>query len=362
LRLDGIDVLRGLAVTAVVIYHFFILLGLTNNDYFSYINAFGLLGVPLFFVISGYLIYRSIDNSVMKRGKSLGVLNYFLHRIFRILPAYYFNLFFVLMMAAFMLDNTYLYSMGFVKQIITNMTFTSYFIHHTSGFGFNGAYWTLNIEMLWYLLAPLLLLFVRYSKILIVLGLINILYLWALSSGMLDSFFGLVSTDAYYGLKLFYYSSQIQGQLIFFISGIFIYKYATALQALDVKYYLWIALVLVVIFILIFGSFDIKSNLFILHMSILFVSTIIFILLYKKKMNGVGIVEWLGKISYSLYLWHMPLLFIIKKSEMLHFVSLFWTTIIFTLLLLFISSLSYYFIEEGGFTLRKKITERLFKK
>ena len=143
MRLDGIDTLRGFAVTVVVIYHFFVLLGL-DNILSPYIHSFGLLGVPLFFIISSYLIYMSIDNNIKKRGAGDGIKNYFIHRVFRILPAYYFNLFIVLLIASFSISNDFLYSQEFKSQLLSHLTLTSYFTHKAVGLGVNGAYWTLK--------------------------------------------------------------------------------------------------------------------------------------------------------------------------------------------------------------------------
>ncbi len=359
LRLDGIDILRGVAVTGVIIYHFYVLLGLMHLGSFAYVHAFGLLGVPLFFIISGYLIYKSIHRNIDKRGEKKGLINYFLHRLFRILPAYYFNLFFVLMLAALMLDGKLLYSTGFIKQILSNLTFTSYFIHKSSGFGFNGAYWTLNIEMLWYLIAPLIFLFAKQTKILIALALLSFLYLWGLEQGFLDSIFGLDNTAKYYELELFYLSTQLPGQINYFIAGILIYKYAISSQSLQAKSIFILVIVLFALYVGLNGHFGISTSFLTIQLFTLFVATLLFILLYATKIKGFFFLEWIGKISYSLYLWHMPILFVLKKTSIFSYLSIPASAALFTAILLSISTLSYYLIEEGGFELRKKIEAKL---
>ncbi len=359
LRLDGIDILRGIAVIAVVVYHFFVLLGLTQNSFFPYVHAFGLLGVPLFFIISGYLIYKSIHHSIDKRGQNRGLISYFMHRLFRILPAYYVNLFFVLMLASLMLDSNFLYSVAFLKQIITNLTFTSYFIHKISGFGFNGAYWTLNIEMLWYLVAPLIFLFVRRTKILIFLSLLSFVYLWALGEGHLDSFFHLDQSGALYELELFHLSTQLTGQINFFLSGIFIYKYSITTYSLQKKYIFTLAILLIILYVGLNGYYGITLNFLLLQLFTLTVATLLFILIYATKIKGFFFLEWIGKISYSLYLWHMPILFVMKETSIFSHLSMVASVVLFTMLLLLISSLSYYLVEEGGFALRKRVEVKI---
>ena len=362
MRLDGIDNLRGIAVIAVVLYHFFVLLELTQSHLFPYIHAFGLIGVPLFFIISGYLIYRSIGNSVERRGRKRGVFNYFLHRLFRIIPAYYFNLFVVLILASFMLNNDFFYSTSFLKQVISNFTFTAYFTHRISGFGFNGAYWTLNIEMLWYLIAPLLFLYIKNTKMLTLLALMSFAYLWMLGHGLLNTFLDLDNTAVSYRLELLYFATQLPGQINYFISGIFIYKYANSVQPTHPRYNYLLAMLLILFFTGVNGYFGISHSFVIQQLFTLVVATLLFTLIYATKIKGLSFLAWIGKISYSLYLWHMPLLFVMKHSEALAHLSLFRTSILFILSLLFISSLSYYFIEEGGFTLRQKVTDKLFDK
>jgi len=359
LRLDGIDILRGVAVTGVVLYHFFVLLDLTQSSFFPYIHAFGSIGVPLFFIISGYLIYKSVDNSIKKRGRRDGVINYLLHRFFRIAPAYYFNLFVLLILAGVLMESNFLYSFSFLKQILSNLTFTSYFIHRTSGFGFNGAYWTLNIEMLWYLLAPILLIYIKRDRVLLFLSILSFIYLWAVGQGYLDFIFGFDSTTATYRLELQYLATQLMGQISYFIAGIFIYKYSITPHILSDKSIYILTTLIITSFVAIGGYFGMSHDILLNQLYKLSISIMIFTLLYSTKIRGFDLLEWIGKISYSLYLWHMPILFVMKKSSILSHLSIYSTLLLFTILLFAISSLSYYLVEEGGFMLREKVAKRL---
>ena len=361
MRLDGIDILRALAVIAVVVYHFFVLLGLTHIPLFPYMKTFGSLGVPLFFVISGYLIYRSVERNITQKGRKRGLLNYFFHRLFRILPAYYFNLFIVFIMASFVLNHDYFYSASFFKQFFTNLTFTSYFVHKTAGFGINGAYWTLGIEMIWYIVAPLFFIFFKNTRVLLFIVLLSFVYTWGVDMGYLDTFFGLNEKAGNYRLLLWYYSTQLPGQITYFISGILIYKYTLSPSAdKTVRNYL-LASGMLVLFTGIMGYTNIYLNFLSSHVLLLVVTGTLFVLLYTTKVKGAAFIEWIGKISYSLYLWHMPILYAMNRSHILEYRSMFETVLFFLILLFSISSMSYYFIEEGGFALRKKLTKRFFR-
>lgn len=356
MRLHGIDLLRGIAVTSVIVYHFFAILGLQGSPLFSYIHSLGLFGVSLFFIISGFLIYRSIHFNIEKNGIKKGLLNYSLHRLFRILPAYYINLFVILIMVSFIISADYLYSFSFIKQVLSHLTFLSYFIYKDAGFSINGAYWTLSIEMLWYFIAPLLYIYIKKDRYLVLIFFIAILYFVALDYSIFDSLFHISPKQSNYWLLMYYFSFQIPGQMLYFIAGILIYKYHIKIKLLPVLNSYAIALSLIIAFMLITGTYEVDKSFVVNNLLILTVVANLFILIYQQEVKYFGFIEWLGKISYSLYLWHMPLLYIMKKTFVFSYLSIFYSVVLFVISLLAISSLSYYLVEEGGFSLRKKIT------
>jgi peptidoglycan/LPS O-acetylase OafA/YrhL len=356
MRLGGIDLLRGIAVSAVIIYHFFELLGLSSYALYPYITSIGQIGVPLFFIISGYLIYRSIDYSITHNGIKSGLKHYILHRLFRILPAYYFNFLIVIGLASTIIGAEYFYSSHFLNQIFSHLTFSSYFIYQNSGLGVNGAYWTLSIEMLWYIVAPLLFIFIKKDRYYLILIICAFFYLWSIDLGLMDILLHLDKTASNYLTELYYYSFQLPAQIIYFISGIFIYKHLTYKDFISNNMFK-----LFIFTLLIWGFINISHQHFFLTSFVmknaitLIVSTLIFILFYKSHVPYLSLFDWIGKISYSLYLWHMPILFIMKQSDILSHASLLNTTLLFITSLLAVSSMSYYFIEEGGFRLRKRL-------
>jgi len=75
-----IDGLRGVAVSLVILYHLFPR-ALPN----------GYLGVDIFFVISGFVVTQSLQRD-LSIGVGNGLLGFYSHRVKRILPALYFNL------------------------------------------------------------------------------------------------------------------------------------------------------------------------------------------------------------------------------------------------------------------------------
>ena len=95
-RYESLDLWRGVACLAVVIYHatMQVVPVVTPGDTriarlgYALVQATGILwvGVPMFFVISGYCIFATLEKSVF-RGDSIGT--YFLRRFRRIYPPYW---------------------------------------------------------------------------------------------------------------------------------------------------------------------------------------------------------------------------------------------------------------------------------
>ncbi len=152
--IPAIDGLRAIAVIAVMLYH----LG------FSWIPG-GFLGVDLFFVISGYVITRLLLDSIQRSG-GLDLRGFYVGRIRRLLPP----LIFMLVITAIFIG---VWAPDSMRRFLTDVPFAvtglmnwwlvfkeqDYFesfgrpplLQHT---------WSLGVEAQYYLLWPLILLFV----------------------------------------------------------------------------------------------------------------------------------------------------------------------------------------------------------
>ena len=87
-RLQGLDVLRALAITLVFLSHYEFI---TGYNPFGMMSQFGGIGVDLFFVLSGYLIGNQIFYSLHMK-QNFNIKNFYIRRFFRIIPAFYFML------------------------------------------------------------------------------------------------------------------------------------------------------------------------------------------------------------------------------------------------------------------------------
>ena len=154
-----IDGLRGGAVTAVVLYHFE-LLGFKG----------GYVGVDVFFVISGFLITSLILSAVESRNFSL--LHFYERRVRRIIPALY--LVAALCFAAafvVLLPNQFA---NFAQSAKSAVIFVSNHTFWNEGTYFDAKAaskpllhtWSLSIEEQFYVLFPLLMIFIaRWSRV-----------------------------------------------------------------------------------------------------------------------------------------------------------------------------------------------------
>ena len=153
-----VDGLRTIAVLGVLIFH----ADLGGTGAFGFTGGF--LGVDIFFVISGYLISSIIINSELKQGFSFA--NFYYRRLKRIYPALVTVILFVVISAPFFLSGYQLLSTA--KSAIASILSVSnfYFLFLEGDYWATPSKlepllhtWSLGVEEQFYLIAPLLLIF-----------------------------------------------------------------------------------------------------------------------------------------------------------------------------------------------------------
>jgi peptidoglycan/LPS O-acetylase OafA/YrhL len=132
-RNPQLDLLRGIAVLMVVLYHY------------RYFEAFriGWAGVDLFFVLSGFLISGLLFNDWKHNGQ-ISLSHFFVRRGFKIYPAFYFFLF-TTWVAMANLD-------GLLRRFTAEIFFLQDYLPHLWT-----PTWSLAVEEQFYILLPLLL-------------------------------------------------------------------------------------------------------------------------------------------------------------------------------------------------------------
>jgi peptidoglycan/LPS O-acetylase OafA/YrhL len=156
-HLPGLDGLRGIAIIMVILSHFFM--------HTAYTRWFiGIIGVWIFFVISGFLITTLLLKEKFNTGK-ISLKKFYLRRIFRILPVAYLFILVVIILNNFLhlgIRPISFISSGLFVQNIPIPGINKWYVEH---------FWSLSVEEQFYLVFPILLVYdlSKYLKIIIFL-------------------------------------------------------------------------------------------------------------------------------------------------------------------------------------------------
>jgi len=157
-RFHFLDGLRGVAASMIVIHHAFTanIVKLLNHVrlpalgfYFKYFTQ---SGVELFFVLSGVVLLRPY----LRKQKEFKAGDYFYRRVKRIYPPYFFALVFAYLVVWLIraypdwYSNVWQWADLSVKQLSSQMAIINF-----DGYYYNLAWWSLGIELLFYILVPL---------------------------------------------------------------------------------------------------------------------------------------------------------------------------------------------------------------
>lgn len=135
--INNFDAIRGWAALLVVIAH------VPNINQ----PSFGASGVWLFFVLSGFLLYLSFENSNLKELASK-TPTYLYKRAFRLVPTYYVTI------IGYAIAYTFIY----------NVSMLGWSIKHGLFIVASGHFWSVKVEIIFYLILPLSLIFIAVSK------------------------------------------------------------------------------------------------------------------------------------------------------------------------------------------------------
>jgi peptidoglycan/LPS O-acetylase OafA/YrhL len=147
-RLNGLDHLRAFAIAYVFLFHYQNLV--PHPKWLEALGRFGWSGVDLFFVLSGYLIGGQLL-ALQARGKPIVISDFYIKRVFRIVPVYLVVLALYFLIPVFRENPT-------ITPLWKFLTFTQNFAYEKpGGVAFSHA-WSLCVEEHFYLLLPALLL------------------------------------------------------------------------------------------------------------------------------------------------------------------------------------------------------------
>ena len=294
-----IDGLRALAVLPVIFFH-------AGIDFFKG----GYIGVDIFFVISGYLI-TSIILREINQGK-FSILNFYERRARRILPALFFVMSFSLICSWFFLLPGEFKNFG---QSLISVTFfvSNIFFWRKSGY-FDGAAeympllhtWSLSVEEQFYLLFPIFLVITfRFGKRTIVSMILLIAFL---SLGIAEWGWRNEPQANFYLTPTRVWELMIGALASFYLQR----------ERVSKEWHSSIALIgFLMIVIPMFYIFD-GNTPFPSYLTLFPTVGTVMIIVFASENNLIGrlfsldpLVK-IGLISYSMYLWHVPL-FVFSK-------------------------------------------------
>lgn len=326
--------LRAIAVLAVMIFHL-------NPAWLPG----GFVGVDIFLVISGFLISSILLHKKAKPDYSLkSTLGYFYtSRLKRIVPAYFTTLIVVSLVAAvlFLPSDFSIYREGLKKAVWFNSNnyfanFGDYFapanheqpLLHT---------WSLAIEIQFYLIAPFIFLLIP-KRLLYWLLPLAVVVLTAYAEYRLQS-----------GVQQATYYSLVARLPAFFLGGCAALWIANSnrLRGGDSQK-LWLSILAAGL--IAFALFNPKPTGYFPGIAGLvptFAAALIIWLNANNKvsafLSGITMV-WIGALSYSLYLWHWPVLAFMRYYTGAEVLSL-WYSLAFVVLTFGLAAASYYWIE-----------------
>lgn len=321
--------LRALAVLAVILFH-------TNKEWLPG----GFIGVDIFFVISGFLITSIILEQ--KKSNQFSFEKFYVNRIKRIVPAYYVLIGIVTVCVAILLTPQ---DFKFFRESLnSSLLFSSnnYFSNFGDYFAPN-AYelpllhtWSLAVEMQFYLFLPLLLLIIptKYLKVSFAFVGISLMaystYEIFTGTGKNSMYFSLIARVPEFLFGSFLVVSRIGNRWnretsnLFSVLGLLLIIFSVTYIDESIGFPGVLAIPACLgTFLIIASKNSFTNNLF-------------------SKPIPVR----LGELSYSLYLWHWPILSGLRYYHGEYELDL-KLNIIFIIFTLLFAYLSYTFIEKG---------------
>ncbi len=282
-RILELDALRGLAAILVVFFH------VTNKDALFSFFKFGTTGVDLFFLISGFVIFMSIQS--INKG-----IDFVINRVSRLYPTYWTAVTITFILILF--KNTYdgvSFNLIQIYNFIANLSMFQFYFKVQD---LDGPYWTLVIEMLFYI----------FILVIYKLKLLNRLNLIGLSICLLVVLSINILPDSKFIKRIIWWIPLLQFLPLFLAGTVFYKIYHSKENQFQNYLILGICLISqVALFPFVGRSFHFISQFeYFLLLSFYY---FLFVLFVNKKLtliiNKFSI--FLGTISYSLYLIHQYL-------------------------------------------------------
>ncbi len=342
IKIDGLDGFRGILVLSVIVFHTFLVFSPENLSQFSG----GFLAVESFFVLSGFLITKSLIVKNKKLNKFSEVyLDFLKSRFLRLLPAF-------TVLSVIEISIVHLFFPERLKNLLNELLFSSLNVHnwwlimrevpYFERFQetlFNLHFWSLSIEWQYYLIwGAVFLILLKFSKTVAAIFTIMFASLSVLDMYMFYKMYENIDR-VYFGTDARFYSFMI-GSLL-------------ALTENKIEKRNWIFLTIGIIsLIFLLTSFFLLNNYesYMYPFGFLAISIISALLIlsvlkseFFDKLLSFYPLSYIGVRSYSLYLWHFP---IFSFLSLVYAKNIQEAVILGFILSFLISNISYLLIEE----------------
>ena len=344
--ITGLDGIRAIAVIMVLAYH--LKLALFKS---------GFLGVTVFFVLSGYLITGILISEVEEEG-TIDLKNFWLRRIRRLVPAVMSMAVVIIFVSAVV--NRIIFTKGCKDFLASVLGFNNWWqifnkVSYFEAAGVTSPFthcWSLAIETQFYLIYPLILLGIYklvksreegrakrgllFAGVTLLLALISVILMIVLFDPQQDA------SRVYYGTDTRAFS------LLFGALLAILWKYQMVPRRLSASVNMVLGSVSFAVLIVMTIAINGSSNFW--YRGGQFVGTILTVLMvyavsgrktWLSRFLSNPVLKWIGDRSYSIYLWHYPIILLISKGIK----ASWWITLIEIVLSVVLAELSYRFIE-----------------
>ena len=344
--ITGLDGIRAIAVIMVLSYH--LKLSLFKS---------GFLGVTVFFVLSGYLITGILISEVEEEG-TIDLKNFWLRRIRRLVPAVMSMAVVIIFVSAVV--NRVIFTKGCKDFLASVLGFNNWWqifnkVSYFEAAGVPSPFthcWSLAIETQFYLIYPLILLGIYklaksrgegrvkrgllFAGVTLLLALISVILMIVLFDPQKDA------SRVYYGTDTRAFS------LLFGALLAIMWEYRMVPRRLSASVNMVLGSVSFAVLLVMTIAINGSSNFW--YRGGQFVGTILTVLMvyavsgrktWLSRFLSNPVLKWIGDRSYSIYLWHYPIILLISKGIK----ASWWITLIEIVLSVVLAELSYRFIE-----------------
>lgn len=346
IKFVGLDILRCCAALSIVIYH-------STLSYKEFLpRAFAMLlhgfpvGVDFFFIISGFLITYLLLAEKEQTG-AISLSRFYLRRALRIFPLYY-----IIVALAWWLHHAGHPEINFYSYLYFIGNF--WMIDHDWTVATLNPLWSICIEEQFYVIIPLLVWLIPTRRLPWLFGGII-----ALSIGF--RVYATLTPQHNYWMTI--YCHTLSRCDVLAVGCWLAWRHFTRPIRLQLPRWTLLAAVMFLVLLLsIIDTSDFTSLNLATFKKYLYVLPLVFIFCYTlftphaatPPGKGVQVLNYLGKISYGLYMYHSPVIFLLDENPAIYHDSQSLRLFLILAITVVIASLSYYLFEKQILRLKNR--------